>query len=297
MKHSELRDSYQDYGKENMGLSSLSVVELGAQLEQALEDMTEETYDESVVEAYMKALEEKSPMPDMPDTATAYASFLHRLGEAEEASLHRPRRKVVRFRMAFVAVLAVAALLGGMVLAQAAGMDLFGAIARWTDETFHFESAQEGGDRDSSDLGWKGSAGVTVGDSVQGEIIPADSVQEVLDQFCITEVTAPSWIPQGYTLKEVSVLAEEPYMFVLAATYVHPEKRMISFVLATHFNTSFATVEKSPGEVETWTQQGTTYYLMEDMKNYTIAWTTEHFECYLGGPEKEILESMIDTAK
>lgn len=295
MKHSELRDSYQDYGKENMGLSSLSVVELGAQLEQALEDMTEETYDESVVEAYMKALEEKSPMPDMPDTATAYASFLHRLGEAEEASLHGPRRKVVRFRMAFVAVLAVAALLGGMVLAQAAGMDLFGAIARWTDETFHFESAQEGGDRDSSDLGWKGSAGVTVGDSVQGEIIPADSVQEVLDQFCITEVTAPSWIPQGYTLKEVSVLAEEPYMFMLAATYVHPEKRTISFDVMTHSNMSFSTVEKNSGEVEAWTVQGKTYYFMENSKNHTIAWTTEHFECYLGGPEKEILKSMIDS--
>ena len=106
-------DAHRDKSQENMDLSSLSVADLEAQLEEALQNMTEETYDESVVEAYMKALEEKSPMPDMPDTATAYASFLHRLGEAEKASLHRPRRKVVRFRMAFVAVLAVAALLGG----------------------------------------------------------------------------------------------------------------------------------------------------------------------------------------
>lgn len=293
MKDGEHRDCYQDYGGKNMELSSLSVVELGAQLEQALEDMTEENYDESVVEAYMKALEEKSPILDMPDTATAYANFLHRLGEAEETSTHRPRRKVVRFRMAFVAALAIAALMGGMVLAQAAGVDVFGAMARWTDETFHFEPAQEGGDRDSSDFGWEGSAGV----SGQGEIIQADSVQEVLDQFCITEVTAPSWIPQGYTLKEVSVLAEEPYMFMLSATYVHPEKRTISFDILTHSDTSFATVEKSPGEVETWTVKGTTYYLMENSKNDTIAWTTEHFECYLGGPEKEILKSIIDIGK
>lgn len=293
MKHSELRDSYQDYGKENMGLSSLSVVELGAQLEQALEDMTEETYDESVVEAYMKALEEKSPMPEMLDTATAYANFLHLLGEAEETSPHRPRRKVVRFRMAVVAALAIVALMGGMVLAQAAGLDVFGALARWTDDTFHFVPVNEVGEKDSTDIGWKGSAGV----SGQGKIIQADSVQEVLNQFCITEVTAPSWIPQGYTLKEVSVLAEEPYMFMLSATYVHPEKRTISFDILTHSDTSFATVEKSPGEVETWTVKGTTYYLMENSKNDTIAWTTEHFECYLGGPEKEVLKSMIDIGK
>lgn len=288
-------DARRDSSQENMDLSSLSVADLEAQLEEALENMTEETYDESVVEAYMKALEEKSPMPDMPDTATAYASLLNRLEETEETKLHRPRRKVVRFRMAFVAALAAAALMGGMVLAQAAGMDVFGAIARWTDDTFQFESDYEGGERDSTELGWKGSAGVPFGDSAQGEIIPADSVQEVLDQFCITEVTAPSWIPQGYTLKEVSVLAEEPYMFMLSATYVHPEKRTISFDVMTHSNMSFSTVEKNSGEVEAWTVQGKTYYFMENSKNHTIAWTTEHFECYLGGPEKEELKGMADS--
>lgn len=288
-------DAHRDKSQENMDLSSLSVADLEAQLEEALEHMTEETYDESLVEAYMKALEQKSPMPDMPDTATAYASFLRRLGETEGTSYHRPIRKTVRFRMAFVAALAVAALVGGMVLAQAAGVDVFGALARWTDDTFHFEPVHEASERDSTDLGWKGSAGVSSGDSAQGKIIPADSVQEVLDQFCITEVTAPSWIPQGYTLKEVSVLAEEPYMFMLAATYVHPEKRTISFDVMTHSNMSFSTVEKNSGEVEAWTVQGKTYYFMENSKNHTIAWVTDHFECYLGGPEREELQAMVDS--
>lgn len=288
-------DAHRDKSQENMDLSSLSVADLEAQLEEALEHMTEETYDESLVEAYMKALEQKSPMPDMPDTATAYARFLHRLGEAEETSPQRPIRKAVRFRMAFVAALAVAALVGGMVLAQAAGVDVFGALARWTDDTFHFEPVHEASERDSTDLGWKGSAGVSSGDSAQGKIIPADSVQEVLDQFCITEVTAPSWIPQGYTLKEVSVLAEEPYMFMLSATYVHPEKRTISFDVMTHSNMSFSTVEKNSGEVEAWTVQGKTYYFMENSKNHTIAWVTDHFECYLGGPEREELQAMVDS--
>lgn len=288
-------DTHRDKSQENMDLSSLSVADLEAQLEEALEHMTEETYDESLVEAYMKALEEKSPMPDMPDTATAYANFLRRMEQEGKPSSPRPRKRVIRFRVAFVAALAIVALMGGMVLAQAAGMDVFGALARWTDDTFHFEPVHEASERDSTDLGWKGSAGVSSGDSAQGEIIPADSVQEVLDQFCITEVTAPSWIPQGYTLKEVSVLAEEPYMFMLSATYVHPEKRAILFDVAAHFNTSFATVEKGEGEVETWTKQGTTYYLVENSKNYVIAWVTEHFECYLGGPEREELQAMVDT--
>lgn len=292
-----MRDNaHRDQPQRPMDLSSLSAAELNAQLEEALEHMTEETYDETVVEAYMKALEEQSPMPDMPDTATAYASFLHRMEQTGEPSSPRPRKRVIRFRMAFVAALAVAALMGGMALAQAAGMDVFGAIARWNDNKFQFEPVHEGGEQDTTDLGWKGSAGVSCGDGTQGEIIPADSVQEVLDRFCITEVTAPSWIPQGYTLKQVSVLAEEPYMFMLSATYEHPsEMKMVCFDVCAHFNTSFATVEKSPGEVETWTEQGTTYYLVEDSRNYTVSWLTEHFECHLGGPDKEALKAMVDS--
>ena len=43
-------------------------------------------------------------------------------------------------RLAVLAAILAALLLGGMV-AQAAGLDVFGTIARWTDETFRFMSA------------------------------------------------------------------------------------------------------------------------------------------------------------
>ena len=63
----------------------------------------------------------------------------HDLHPSEKAngSAKRPRPHRI-WRGGLVAVAAMAALLCGMVAAQAAGVDVFGALGRWTDETFHF---------------------------------------------------------------------------------------------------------------------------------------------------------------
>lgn len=49
----------------------------------------------------------------------------------------RPRRTGLR-RVAILVALLAGCLFGGMVAAQAAGVDVFGAVARWTDEVFQF---------------------------------------------------------------------------------------------------------------------------------------------------------------
>lgn len=68
-----------------------------------------------------------------------------------------PRARGVR-RVAILVALLTACLFGGMVAAQAAGMDVFGAVARWTDEVFQFVPASEGSQR--------------VGSSAENEPIP-----------------------------------------------------------------------------------------------------------------------------
>ncbi|MEG0596627.1 MAG: hypothetical protein RR502_01155, partial [Oscillospiraceae bacterium] len=50
-------------------------------------------------------------------------------------SITRPRRWL---KNALIAAAAITVLMVGMVGAQAAGIDVFGAIGRWTEETFHF---------------------------------------------------------------------------------------------------------------------------------------------------------------
>ena len=97
--------------------------------------------------------------------------------ESGETANRRGGRLLKRL-LPLVAVLAVA--LSGMIAAQALGVDVFGALARWTDETFHFIAgtpSQPGGE--SEEL--------------------RQTVQEAFDCCGIT-IPAPAWYPEGTAL-------------------------------------------------------------------------------------------------
>ena len=71
------------------------------------------------------------------------------LAQAPPAS--RPRSVRRLRRLSILAAVLTACLLGGMV-AQAAGVDVWGAIARWTDETFRFIPVDSGGATAEEDM-------------------------------------------------------------------------------------------------------------------------------------------------
>ena len=131
-------------------LDSMSTAELLEGMEQALYSMTEETYDAELIDAYLEALERKSPMPEHPTVDESYERFRARVGELnaavnpQSAPARRtrpgPRRAL---RTALVAVITTACLLSCMVVAQAAGVDVFGSIARWTDDLFGFGDVED----------------------------------------------------------------------------------------------------------------------------------------------------------
>ena len=131
-------------------LDSMSTAELLEGMEQALYSMTEETYDAELIDAYLEALERKSPMPEHPTADESYERFRARVGELnaavnpQSAPARRtrpgPRRAL---RTVLVAVITAACLLSCMVVAQAAGVDVFGSIARWTDNLFGFGDVED----------------------------------------------------------------------------------------------------------------------------------------------------------
>ena len=117
-------------------LDAMSISELTEALNHTLEELTEENYDPALIEAYLDALDRKNPMPEMPDAKTSYACFQKRLRCFTPETHSTPYRLRRVGRVALVACLAIASVLGLMVVAQAAGIDVFGTIARWTDEVF-----------------------------------------------------------------------------------------------------------------------------------------------------------------
>jgi len=120
----------------------MTAVDLAEGLERALDEMTEETYDSDLVAAYLDALDEKAPMPGLPNTETEFAAFQARIDGLSGACSSKPKNTVsgsykVR-RTLLTAAAAAAVLLALLIGAQAAGFDVLGAVARWTDETFQF---------------------------------------------------------------------------------------------------------------------------------------------------------------
>lgn len=125
-------------------LNSMSPSELEQAMEEALSRMSDDDYDPAVVDAYLNALDQKSPMPEFPDAKSSYKTFqekfldMHTNVVEQSKPNHRYFKPSRALRGSLVAVIAAACLLGGMVVAQAAGVDVFGAIARWTDSIFTF---------------------------------------------------------------------------------------------------------------------------------------------------------------
>ena len=183
-------------------LEAMTKEELTNGLNEALESMTDEDYDSALIDAYLAALDRKAPMPEIPDTDTSFANFKNRLLQtfpAKNDAAVSPRRKAQSvWRVGLVAALIVICLMGGMVVAQAAGVDVFGAIARWTDEVsslgaIHFDGADDGAST---------PAVTGYGASSSNEDAYA-SLQEALDDYGITEFREPTWIPDGYRFEDV----------------------------------------------------------------------------------------------
>ena len=158
------------------GLAQLSPEELAQAMEQALDEMTEDTYDQAVLNAYLDALDAQAPMPEMPDVDTSYQQFQAMLsGAVSPQEEPKPRRRGRVLRMTLRVFLAAAFLFGCLVAAQAAGFNILGAVISWTDDTFLMELPTT----------------------------PPTSpwYEEYLDELATVDLTAqdlPTWLPEGY---------------------------------------------------------------------------------------------------
>ena len=129
-------------------LKTMSPSELEQAMEDALSIMTEEDYDPAVIDAYLNALDDQVPMPMYPDAKTSYTDFQQKVRSlsGDPSVQGMQKRRHVRLhripRVGLVAALTVACLFGSMVAAQAAGVDVFGALARWTEGAFSFGPIQ-----------------------------------------------------------------------------------------------------------------------------------------------------------
>jgi hypothetical protein len=271
-------------------------------------------------EAYVDALEEailekenKNPTGFLPDVNQQWAEFQKHYDVTEENPLSDieteiedasfadqehvspgiPEKHSDRFhriwRTALVAAALAACLFGCMIVAQAVGTDVFGTIARWTESTFSFGTVRSESAKDEApDKGGDIQSGTSAGE------LEYSSLQEALDANHVTEVTAPTWIPDGYTLNLVDVThLDNPEWSLIYAEYVNGADTL-QMTITSYAGEPSAQVEKIDVSPETFEIDGISFYLIRNTENYAVAWCTDHYEYYICGGmnQKDNLKKM-----
>ena len=176
----------------------------------------------------------------------------------------------LRSLTATAAVLAI--LVVGSVSAQALGLNIWEAVVKWTQETFHFGE-------------WGSDTNVN---------LPYASLQEALEQGKVSVALAPTWIPDGYVLADINV-ERKPLQIAYKAIYTNGE-RELRITVQDYLDEIPVYVEQSDGLVEEYEVAEVTYYLLENNKRTQAVWIVDSFECsILGDLTIEELKLMIDS--
>lgn len=285
-------------------LEAMSPSELADAMEQALDAMTEETYDPAVIHAYLDALDRKTPMPEPPDAEEAYADFQRKLqtalpGESVEALPQKTKRtgNVRRiFRASLAAALLIACLLGSMVAAQAVGLDVFGALAHWTGSLFSFGTEQR------IDKPYYPSEPATSARQADGS---DQSTEAVPEEFSALQTTMeqrglPLYVPivpEGFEAQD-SLLFIDPDTenITFTVTYMRGFDYII-FSIGQSNEPSVMLYEKDSEHVNPYEYDGTIHYIFNNSDSATVVWNIDNLEYSLltnlsADELKEIIQSI-----
>lgn len=266
-------------------LDSISPVELADALEQALDSMTEETYDPQLIDAYLDALEQKAPIPEKPDAEAAFQDFKRRFQaisfDDNSASDNKSgRAPVIRYPLKRVVVTiaaTVALLFALMVGAQAAGIDVFGHFVRWTDEHFFFIFSSNEDARN---------------------IENRDIFQKALAECDLPAELAPSWYPDGFTAGDPEVWTDE-FGTAVNVAFSNEEGKVFVVSISQYYEIKSQAFpfERDTNPVEAYTSQNRTFYIMSNIKTLTAAWVDDNTVMSIMGPlsvdeAKKMINSM-----
>lgn len=169
----------------------------------------------------------------------------------------------------------VCILLAGMMSAQASGIDVFGALAKWTDETFHFAASNANNSIYQENIG------------------NAEWLNSTLTAYSLSTDLVPTWYPDGYTISGVETHqdgenlqifyscedGEGGYFSVQILRYEDPAEL------------SSYTIEKSEEDVETVRCADKEFYILTNEDTLTATWSDGHILESISGnfPKDDLL--------
>ena len=286
-------------------LERMSPSELAEAMEQALDDMTEETYDPEVIQAYLDALERKTPVPPHPGAEESYHALKKKIKSFNEdpfAEQQARTKRTVRLRsmlrVGLVAALLTACLFGAMVAAQAAGVDVFGAVARWTEEVFSFGNipAQSGPGTTTTTLSSE-QPDLQEPLSEKAAEIPeeAEEMQAILEED--GQVLYFPQIPKNFNLASSQLFVDPRTQEATFIVMYERQDQYIGFQIIQYNSRPPATVHEKDGTpVQEYEINGIKHYILSNNGAVSAAWMQNNVEYSLWTNSNDIdMESLLQT--
>lgn len=248
-------------------LTSLDMTQLEELLKTDYSGSMSEQASEEFIDAIIEVMLEKekeSPTGRFPDVEKAWTDFQTYYNVPGRKRPHlspvpaapvtppsqaaRPRRarRLLRWCALVAAVIGLFTAL--LVAAQAAGLDVFGSMARWTDETFHFVVAPA---KDET-----------------------AELRAALREQGIPEEYAPTWVPEGFHGEEPQVSISKNTIHISARFSNDEEDFQIAvnqFLAQECLEDT--TYEKDPSIVTSYTNGHQLFYIFENLERNTAIWS------------------------
>lgn len=233
----------------------------------------------------MEVLSERRQNTDVPAYRSDEEAFAEFCEHYMPKEIEKSHPKVIGFSnrvfKMVAAVLAIVLVLtvGTTLTAKAFHIDIWSKFASWTKEFFQFtDSAQ----------------GITVANPEKENNLELKSLQDALMQYSVTEKLVPTWMPEGYKNKDLSVVST-PRMLNINAIYEKNDERLIIKICHT-IGAPAKQVEKSDDLFEIYTLGGVDYYIFSNNSNLQAKWSIGEFECVIGGNiTLEEMKAMINS--
>lgn len=275
----------------NEHLNNMPIDELTDVLADMWDAVDDFTYSAAEMDARLEEIEQIKVAPEF-DVNASLNRFLDkhsRLVECASRTSKKSRPNTSRWKPSVAAAIAVLVVLGSLVTAQALGIDVFGAIARWTDETFHFSASSQ--NEADSDADIQNSTD----QSPDGEYT---SLQDALDACGIKQSVIPQQLPNGFELAKVSVYSLPSQVEIEAICTSND--RIFSLTIFRYNSPDVVgqtIFEKDSEDMVLYNKNGITYYIMSNNQQLTAVWMPQELlTCTITGDLSiEEIKNLLDS--
>ena len=237
-----------------------------------------------------EAAYERGELKCSPELDAAFHKMLENTTDAKRQK--KPMHKVTRY--ALVAAAAVVLLIGTLVIAQAAGLNVIGRLASWTDSVFQFKNTNPTSELSPTSKTERSSIG---GQSTQDAIIP-----EALCELNMPQELAPTWLPKGYEIVHLEKTDNELEKNVVVEAKDGEDQTIIIVLVEVRNRILFDDLmfQKAEGETTVYDSRGRRFYLFQNgllqNRNWVAAWYDGSYMVTISGlNSEENLKKMIDS--